>query len=79
MLYLTTKTGPFTESDQQKFDSLVKKFQHLNNIPGLGITEVERVAIVSALNLTQGHWYVCPKGHPYVITEVCICFKMFIS
>jgi hypothetical protein len=79
MLYLTTKIGPFTEPDQQKFDSLVKKFQHLNNIPGLGITEKERVAIVSALNLTQGHWYVCPEGHPYVITEVCICFKMFIS
>ena len=79
MQYLTKKTGPFTEEDLQKFDSLVKKLQHLNNLPGLGITERERVAIVSALNMSQGHWYVCPKGHPYVITEVCIYFKRFIS
>ncbi|CAF0725958.1 unnamed protein product [Adineta steineri] len=69
MQYLTKKPGPFTEQDKQKFDTLVKKFQHLNNLPGLGITERERLAIVGALSLTQGHWYVCPKGHPYVITE----------
>ncbi|CAF2465989.1 unnamed protein product [Rotaria sp. Silwood2] len=69
MQYLTNKIGPFTELDQQKFDSLVKKLGHLNNLPGLGITERERVAIVAALNLSKGHWYVCPKGHPYVITE----------
>lgn len=70
MRYLTKKTGAFTLKDQQQFDILVKKFEHLNNLPGLGITERERVAIVSALNMTQGHWYVCPNDHPYVITEV---------
>ena len=32
--------------------------------------EHERITIVSALNMKQGHWYVCPNGHPYVITEV---------
>ncbi|UJR33622.1 hypothetical protein I4U23_021057 [Adineta vaga] len=69
MQYLIKKKGPFTERNQQEFDKLVKKFQHLNNLPGLSITEIERVAIVGALNLTQGHWYVCPNGHPYVITE----------
>ncbi len=70
MQYLTKKTGSFTDDDQRKFDNLVKKFEYLNNLPGLGITERERIAIVSALNMSQGHWYVCPKGHPYVITEV---------
>jgi hypothetical protein len=78
MQYLTKKTGPFTNEDLQKFDSLVKKLEHLNNLPGLGITERERVAIVSALNMARGHWYVCPKGHPYVITEVRIYFKISI-
>jgi hypothetical protein len=70
MQNLTKKAGPFTNEDKQKFDGLAKKFEHLNNLPGLGITERERVAIVSALNMTKGHWYVCPQGHPYVITEV---------
>ena len=70
MRYLTNKSGPFTSEDQQSFDSLVTEFKHLNNIAGLGITDRERIAIVSALNLDKGHWYVCPKGHPYIITEV---------
>lgn len=72
MRRLTKKTGPFTEPDKQQFDVLVKKLQHMNNLPGLGITEKERTAIVSALNLSKGHWYRCPNGHPYVITEVCV-------
>jgi hypothetical protein len=70
MLYLTKKPIPFTNEDQEKFDDLVKKFEYLNNLPSLGITEKERIAIVSALNMSKGHWYVCPNGHPYIITEV---------
>ncbi|CAF4369011.1 unnamed protein product [Rotaria sp. Silwood2] len=69
MQYLTKKTSPFTDEDQEKFDDLVKTFEYLNNLPGLGITEKERIAIVSALNISKGHWYVCPNGHPYIITE----------
>ena len=67
---LISKSGPFTNEDRQKFDDLVKQYEYLNNLPGLGITENERKAIVSAFNMKQGHWYVCPNGHPYVITEV---------
>lgn len=70
MKLLTTKSGPFNDEDQQKFDSLAKKLGYLNNLPGLGITDHERRAIVSALNMSKGHWYVCPNGHPYIITEV---------
>ena len=70
MRCLTKKPGSFTESDKQDFDRRLKRIEHLNNIPGLGINERERAAIVTALNMGQGHWYVCPKGHPYVITEV---------
>jgi hypothetical protein len=70
MQYLTKKIGPFTDQNRQDFDDLVKQFEYLNNLPGLGINENERLAIVSALNMKKGHWYVCPNGHPYVITEV---------
>lgn len=70
MQHLTTKPGPFTDQDRQKFDQLTKEFAYLNNLPGLGITDGERKGIVSALNMKKGHWYTCPNGHPYVITEV---------
>ena len=68
--YLARKIGRFTNDDRQKFDGLIKKLQHLSNVLGLGINEEERVAIVKALNMGGGHWYTCPNGHPYIITEV---------
>ena len=70
MQHLIKKSGPFTDSDRQAFDDLAKTFRDVVNLPGLGITEHERKDIVSALNISKGHWYVCPNGHPYLITEV---------
>jgi hypothetical protein len=29
----------------------------------------ERKQIVKAIGMRQGHWYKCPNGHFYVITE----------
>nr|CAD7417648.1 unnamed protein product [Timema poppensis] len=36
---------------------------------GLNISEKERKEIVSAIGVTPGHWFKCPNGHIYVITE----------
>jgi hypothetical protein len=36
---------------------------------GLGISDAERREIIGALGMQQGHWYKCPNGHIYVITE----------
>lgn len=33
------------------------------------ITESEKRQIVSAMGLSAGHWFKCPNGHYYVITE----------
>jgi len=33
------------------------------------ITDAERKAIVHAMGYKQGHWYKCPNGHIYIITE----------
>ena len=34
-----------------------------------GISNDERIMIVKAMGLTQGHWFKCPNGHIYCITE----------
>lgn len=36
---------------------------------GLGITDRERQEIVNAMGMRQGHWFKCPNGHIYIITE----------
>ena len=33
------------------------------------LTPKERADIVKAFNLSKGHWFKCPNGHIYVITE----------
>lgn len=35
----------------------------------MGISDVERMEIVKALNMNQGHWFKCPNGHYYSIGE----------
>lgn len=38
-------------------------------IGGLGISEEERQKIVTAMGMSQGHWFKCPQGHIYAIGE----------
>uniref|UniRef100_A0A3B4AZB3 RZ-type domain-containing protein n=1 Tax=Periophthalmus magnuspinnatus TaxID=409849 RepID=A0A3B4AZB3_9GOBI len=62
------KCGPFTEDDEARvkpmLDELKLKFPHT----GLGISDEERKMIVSAVQM-PGHWFKCPNGHVYLITE----------
>lgn len=59
----------------RKFDSRTEgKVRGLLNeskkfIGSLGISEEERLQIVGAVGLKQGHWYKCPNGHIYCIGE----------
>ncbi len=46
MQYLTKEIGPFTDQDRQELDDLVKQFEYLNKLAGLGKNEHERIAIV---------------------------------
>ena len=51
-------------------DGIKKLFDSLKKRCGvLGISDDERVMIVKAMGLTQGHWFKCPNGHVYCITE----------
>lgn len=63
------KIGQFTEQDQVRVEDAMKQLDSKLPPTGLGITEEEREMIVSTMNLQLGHWYKCPNGHVYVITE----------
>lgn len=63
------KVGQFTEEDEDKAKKLMDRLDVKLPSMGLGISEEERKMIVSAMNMQPGHWYKCPSGHVYVITE----------
>lgn len=63
------KAGQFTEEDQLNVKEAIKRLDEKFPVTGLGITEEERVMIVSAMKMQPGHWHKCPNGHVYVITE----------
>ncbi|CAG9814747.1 unnamed protein product [Phaedon cochleariae] len=54
----------YTKDIDEKIQELMRSLRS-----GIQISESERVEIVKALGLKQGHWFKCPNGHPYVITE----------
>jgi hypothetical protein len=49
------------------FSKLITFFEKKYKLEG--ITEEERVEIVKAMGLQKGHWFKCPNGHYYCITE----------
>uniref|UniRef100_UPI0037E7DECA NFX1-type zinc finger-containing protein 1 n=1 Tax=Semicossyphus pulcher TaxID=241346 RepID=UPI0037E7DECA len=66
---LLEKSGQFTERDEHTVREVLKELDKKVPPTGLMISEEERKMIVSAMNMRQGHWYKCPNGHVYVITE----------
>lgn len=63
------KSGQFTEDDEDKVKKLMDRLDAKLPATGLGISDEERKMIVSAMKMQPGHWYKCPNGHVYVITE----------
>lgn len=51
-------------------DEVKRNFEMLKPyLNGLPISEEERIMIVKAIGLKQGHWFKCPNGHVYCIGE----------
>lgn len=58
--------GPYAKKE----DNLIKTtMQRLAEKASVTITRQEIDMVRSAMGMTQGHWYKCPNGHPYCITE----------
>lgn len=66
---LLKRKSPFTDLDEKMVKDGMKELDRLLPPSGLNITEEERKMIVSTMNMAPGHWYKCPNGHVYVITE----------
>ncbi|NWW30854.1 ZNFX1 protein, partial [Panurus biarmicus] len=62
-------TKKFTEEDEAAVKAHLKKINAGLPVSGLGISETERVQIVSAIGCPRGHWFKCKNGHIYVIGE----------
>ncbi|CAH1269008.1 ZNFX1 [Branchiostoma lanceolatum] len=69
---MLTKPAPFKQTTEELVKQALEKVQRLTPAlsgAAIGISDEERVQVVQAMGLTQGHWFACPNGHPYVITE----------
>jgi hypothetical protein len=52
---------------EQKRDKCTKRLERITRNKALGVkyttvTEEEKNIIVKAIDLSQGHWFKCPKG-----------------
>lgn len=64
---LAHKRGRATELVQSEFKRLVD--EAFKEATGLGISLEEKNMVLKAMDLQRGHWYKCPNGHVYCITE----------
>ncbi|XP_051489082.1 NFX1-type zinc finger-containing protein 1 isoform X2 [Apus apus] len=62
-------TKRFTEEDEAAVKAALEKLRAALPPSGLGLSEAERVQIVSAIGCSPGHWFKCQNGHIYVIGE----------
>ncbi|XP_030388737.1 NFX1-type zinc finger-containing protein 1 [Gopherus evgoodei] len=62
-------TKKFTQEDEKVVKMKMEELKTALPESGLGISEEERVQIVSAFGYPQGHWFKCPNGHIYVIGD----------
>ncbi|XP_010177906.1 PREDICTED: NFX1-type zinc finger-containing protein 1, partial [Mesitornis unicolor] len=64
---LLAGTKKFTVADEASAKAVLERLSTALPVPGLGISEAERVQIVSAIGYPRGHWFKCGNGHVYVI------------
>uniref|UniRef100_A0A8D0KWH1 Zinc finger NFX1-type containing 1 n=1 Tax=Strix occidentalis caurina TaxID=311401 RepID=A0A8D0KWH1_STROC len=62
-------TKQFTEEDEAAVKADLERLCAALPLLGLGVSEAERVQIVSAIGCPRGHWFKCRNGHIYVIGE----------
>lgn len=59
----------YTKSQRESTKTMLKELRKLVPESGLGISDEERVMILQAMALNQGHWYKCQNGHVYAIGD----------
>ncbi|XP_069507285.1 NFX1-type zinc finger-containing protein 1 [Ambystoma mexicanum] len=62
-------TKKFTEDEEEMVKTKMKDLKSSLPCSGLGISNDERVMIVKAMAIPQGHWFKCENNHIYLITE----------
>ncbi|XP_037666999.1 NFX1-type zinc finger-containing protein 1 [Choloepus didactylus] len=63
------RTCKFTREDERLVQEKMEALKATLPCSGLGISEEERVQIVNAMGFPRGHWFKCPNGHIYVISD----------
>ena len=59
---ILTNGKALSEDGEKRVRDILKRVKKLVPATGLRITEKERVMVVEAMGLSQGHWFKCPKG-----------------
>ncbi|KAG4069526.1 hypothetical protein HA402_006892 [Bradysia odoriphaga] len=68
ILHILTSKKSYDEKSRQEVIDYTKDLEKILQT-GFGISDVERMDIIKALNMKQGHWFKCPNGHLYLIGE----------
>lgn len=63
-----TRLGPDHRERYMKFLERISE-NYCEDVRYISVSESEKTMIVKAMDLKQGHWFKCPKGHIYCIDQ----------
>ncbi|KFM67868.1 NFX1-type zinc finger-containing protein 1, partial [Stegodyphus mimosarum] len=63
------KYKAFSDDDVKNFTVNFKKLAEVLGEAVINVSDFEKQSILKAMGLSRGHWYQCPNGHVYCITE----------
>ncbi|XP_053404550.1 NFX1-type zinc finger-containing protein 1-like isoform X2 [Mercenaria mercenaria] len=66
---LVTGSKKYEERIRITVEKCLAELKEAFPLSALGISDDERLMIVKAMALPQGHWFRCPKGHVYAIAD----------
>lgn len=62
-------SSPARFEDEKRVKDLLREAQKTLGSTVINVTEHEKREILQAMRLNVGHWFQCPNGHVYCITE----------
>ena len=77
--HLLERTTPLADHDEGYVKDALKEVDKIVPRSGLRISEDERVQIVKAMGLQQGHWFKCRNGETYIIYLKNACLQCIIA
>ncbi|CAL1285238.1 unnamed protein product [Larinioides sclopetarius] len=71
LMHLVLTYSPFREAQLIKFISELQNFNKHVPSSSINISELQKQPVLTIMSFSDGHWFLCEKGHAYSVVKCC--------